>query len=277
MSIARGLPADFGMHSRSAAARDDGKDRADLREAAYESFSYDTAGPTSAGLAGSRADEATRDWFAAAQHIGRIVDLDTSAHAHGAMLRRRGVPSAENLLCLTLMYGPGRMPMRMITERADLQNIAHVTEPALLRRLGNAAGWTSHLVDGLIEYKLRQHGQPPTAGPGFPPSPIMLHSAVPVQSGSSHFLEQLRSQHNLQTLERQTASARRFIVDFVPWPEALFADTQIHWLLCVRWSLISASLRGTPGRYEADPTATTRLEQTRRNADLLAALLSSNG
>jgi hypothetical protein len=241
----------------------------------------------------SRSDEATQDWFAAAQRIGRDVDLDTSAHTLGAMLRRRGVPAATNLLCLALMYGPGRMPLRMIAERADAHGIAHVSEPALLRRLCNAADWLTHVADQMMANRLEEHGRatlpdavaPDAVAPDVVAAPMLsfagtaqMMPGLPAATRlTAQMLGQLAGPTRRDRRDQMIAAARGFIVDFNPWPADLFSDPQIHWLLCVRWTFVSAHLRDVPpGRPEADPAASPVLSRSRQQAHLLAALVSAD-
>ena len=209
----------------------------------------DRAGAIEASLA-SRSRELTRDWLATAARIGQLVDLDASAHRTGAMIRRRGVPSATNLLCLALLYGPGRMPLRLIAERTAALNIARVSEPALLRRLINAATWLDHLVDQLLEKTLQALWPASAASP----------------SGFSAILD-------ARNLSRQRVeAARRFVIEFRPWPEALFSERQIHWLLCLRWTFVSSTLKDSPTRPADGAIPPSPLECTRMTAHLLVAI-----
>lgn len=258
MSISRGFRTDFSSISRVAMLRDDTLHNPPLSP--------------------SRSSEATADWFAAAQRIGRDVDLDSSAHALGAMLRRRGVPAATNLLCLALMYGPGRMPLRMIAERAEASGIAHVSEPALLRRLCNAADWLAHVADLMIGDRLHQHGEVASSDAAIPATTkLKFSNTTQLMTGpllTAHMMGQLPG---MSPREMQAAAARAFIVDFIPWPADLFADAQIHWLLCVRWTFVSSHLRDAPpARYDTDLDTSSVLGRTRQQAHLLAAILSSD-
>ncbi len=228
----------------------------------------------------NRSDEATQDWLAAAQRVALDVDLDASAHAHGAMLRRRGVPTATNLLCLALMHGPGRMPLRMITERAELHGIARVSEPALLRRLCNAAGWLEHVVDALLTQRLAdQQGDVSDLETASVGARMRLAASGPFMASTlpGGPLMASRSQSMQERLALQSMAARAFVVHFAPWPSDLFTDTQIHWLLCVRWNFISANLRDTlANRHDADQQEGSSLDRCRLNACLLAALISAD-
>ncbi len=215
----------------------------------------------------SRSHEATLDWFAAAERVGHLADLDASAHSHGAMLRRRGVPSATNLLCLAFLYGPGRMPLRLIAERADLLGIAHVSEPALLRRLLNAGDWLDHLADELILQHLDQ-----LAALNDNPTPYSarMSTAAPMMMMNNFNTPTLRDERAMQA-----DMAKRFILDFVPWPTDLYTDAQVHWLLCARWTFVASTIKDGPlSRIETDSQPASSLERTRLLAHLIASVIS---
>lgn len=214
----------------------------------------------------SRPHEATLDWLATAERVGRHVDLDASAHALGAMLRRRGVPSATNLLCLSFLYGPGRMPLRLIAERAASFDIAHVSEPALLRRLLNASPWLEHVASALIQEQLLRAARPQS------PDPLNDVAAVAAVRLPIDPYSIMSEQDNLA---RQVETARRFVVDFVPWPEDMFTDAQVHWLLCVRWTFVASTIKdGTTSRADADAQSGPTLDRTRMMSHLIAACIS---
>ncbi len=213
--------------------------------------------PMPRDIARSRPREATMDWYAVADRIGQHVDLDSTAYAHGAMVRRRGVPSATNLLCLALLYGPGRMPLRLIAERSAALGIAQVSEPALLRRLSNAAPWLEFLADAMIIDRLDELGEPDRPAAPLRPADMML------------------SQKSHERRQCQIEGAKAFFIDFHPWPCDLYTDDQIHWLMSTRWLFVTATLKdGAANRTEQDDRPATPLEHARRMAHLVGALAS---
>jgi hypothetical protein len=224
----------------------------------------------------SRSHEVTLDWLATAERLGQRVDLDASAHTLGAMLRRRGVPSATNLLCLALLYGPARMPLRLIAERSAVLGIARVSEPALLRRLINAADWLEHLVDVLILERLDGLARPidrPQGGPmmGEPLEHQIAQLRLAAATAANPF--DVLTPHDRRA--RQAEMAKRFIFDFLPWPDDLYTDAQIHWLLCLRWMFVSSTIKDGPiSRAESEPLPASALERSRQMAHLLGALAS---
>jgi hypothetical protein len=74
------------------------------------------------------------------------ADLDTSARAWRALLRRRGVPDATALLRLALVYGYGRLSLRGTALWAREAGVARLSEVALLKRLKQASPWLGHLL-----------------------------------------------------------------------------------------------------------------------------------
>lgn len=210
-----------------------------------------------------RAHEITLDWFAVADRIGQHVDLDATAYANGAMVRRRGVPSATNLLCLALLYGPGRMPLRLIAERSAALGIANVSEPALLRRLLNAAPWLEFLADAMSIDRLDELAE---ADRRADTKPGMRRDRT---------TELLLSQTSHERRTRQIEAAKSFFLDFNPWPDELYSDSQIHWLMCTRWLFVTATIKDGPiTRSEVDGKPFSALERSRLMAHLVNALAS---
>lgn len=204
-----------------------------------------------------RLHEATMDWFAVADRIGQHVDLDATAYANGAMVRRRGVPSATNLLCLALLYGPGRMPLRLIAERSAALGIAQVSEPALLRRLLNAAPWLEFLADAIIIDRLDALADAERNVSPQRPAEMMLPQT---------WQERRR---------RQIDGAKGFFLDFSPWPDGLFTDDQIHWMMSTRWMFVNATNKDSAiNRVDHDDKPASVLEHSRRMAHLVGALVS---
>lgn len=210
-----------------------------------------------------RAHEITLDWFAVADRIGQHVDLDATAYANGAMVRRRGVPSATNLLCLALLYGPGRMPLRLIAERSAALGIAQVSEPALLRRLLNAAPWLEFLADTLIIDRLDERADADRQAETNPGNPAFRSTDL------------LLSQTSQERRSRQKTAAKTFFIDFNPWPDGLFSDGQIHWLMSTRWLFVTATIKDGPvTRGEGHSKPNSALERSRHMAHLVNALAS---
>ncbi len=57
-------------------------------------------------------------WPSVVGHISFLIDLEASARTHKALLRRRGVRSAADLLHLALLYGPGGLSLRGVARFA---------------------------------------------------------------------------------------------------------------------------------------------------------------
>ncbi len=198
-----------------------------------------------------RGHAVTMEWLAVAERVAQVVDLDVTAHAKGAMLRRRGVPAATNLLALVLMYGPGGMSLRQVADRAASADIAHVSEPALLRRLLNASAWLELVVDQLLIERLLTLSGDSLADDGMG---LNLRSYAVWQHAAQ--------------------SAKHFLVDFIPWSDDSFNEAQEHWLLCARWNFVASTIQDGP-MFRSEPTgvAPSTLERMRMLAHLLVALL----
>src|SRR5438874_4292901 len=73
-------------------------------------------------------------------------NLDGSAKAFGALLRKRAVGSAEVLLRLAFAYGYCGLSLRGTATWAREAGLATLSDVALLKRLRGAAHWLGHLL-----------------------------------------------------------------------------------------------------------------------------------
>src|SRR5271168_4077633 len=101
-------------------------------------------------------------WPGVVSHISSLIDLDASARAHRALIRRRGVRSAADLLHLALLYGPGGMSLRAVASHATATGIANLCDVSLLARLRNAPDYLDDVLNHLLADRL---GGAPADGP----------------------------------------------------------------------------------------------------------------
>ena len=73
-------------------------------------------------------------WPSIVSHVSSLVDLEASARSHRALLRKRGVRSAADLLHLALLYGPGGLSLRGVASFATDAGIADLCDVSLLGR-----------------------------------------------------------------------------------------------------------------------------------------------
>lgn len=78
------------------------------------------------------------------------LDLETTAHASGALVRRRGISDASSLLRLALAYGPGGLSLRGAATWAELAGMASISDVAILKRLRGATDWLGHIAGSLL-------------------------------------------------------------------------------------------------------------------------------
>ena len=72
--------------------------------------------------------------------------LDVSARACGALVRRRGIARASDLLRLALVYSCCNLSLRQTAAWAETIGLASVSDVALLKRLRAASGWLGQLL-----------------------------------------------------------------------------------------------------------------------------------
>ena len=101
-------------------------------------------------------------WSQVTSYLSQHIDLEASAREYGALVRRRGVGSAADLLHLSLLYGPGGLSLRATASFAVEAGIADVCDVSLLDRLRNSPEWLEHVLGQLLANKRGRSGP---AGP----------------------------------------------------------------------------------------------------------------
>jgi len=89
-------------------------------------------------------------WPSVINHLLSLLDLDASARRHGALVRKRGVRSAADLLHLGLLYGPGGLSLRGVASHATEAGIADLCDVSLLDRLRNAGEFFADVLGHLL-------------------------------------------------------------------------------------------------------------------------------
>ena len=100
-------------------------------------------------------------WPSIVSHVSSVVDLDLSARSHKALLRKRGVRSAADLLHLALLYGPGGLSLRSVASHAIEAGIADLCDVSLLDRLRNSGDFLADVLDRLLADR---RGEAPSEG-----------------------------------------------------------------------------------------------------------------
>ena len=109
-----------------------------------------------------KASDLDNGWKALRDRVGPQSELEASARASGALLRRREIKSAEDLLRLALAYGPCGMSLRGVAAWAQTMGLGELSDVAALKRLRGSAAWLEHLVSGLLARRLS--AQPMASG-----------------------------------------------------------------------------------------------------------------
>jgi len=85
------------------------------------------------------------EWSHIVERLGGTEALARSAREHGAFIRARGVRSAQDVLRLAMLYGPGGHSLRSVAALAAAADLADISDVAVLDRLKAAADWLEHL------------------------------------------------------------------------------------------------------------------------------------
>jgi transposase len=93
-------------------------------------------------------------WKQLLSRIGSSEDLEASAKASGALVRRREIKNAEDLLRLALAYGPCGMSLRGTAAWAHTMGVGDLSDVAVLKRLRGCGDWLQEIVGNLLARRL---------------------------------------------------------------------------------------------------------------------------
>jgi hypothetical protein len=96
------------------------------------------------------ASQSDVEWKRLASWCGSAEDLEASAKSSGALLRRREIKSAKDLLRLALAYGPGGMSLRSVAAWAQTIGLGELSDVAALKRLRRSGPWLQQIVGQIL-------------------------------------------------------------------------------------------------------------------------------
>src|SRR5260221_3778928 len=94
-------------------------------------------------------------WKELSRRIGSTEDLEATAKDSGALVRRREIKNAADLLRLALAYGPCGMSLRTVAAWAETIGLGELSDVAALKRLRASAGWLQEVAGSLLARRLR--------------------------------------------------------------------------------------------------------------------------
>ena len=97
-------------------------------------------------------------WTAIIATVARSVDLEVTARQFKALQRKRKIRTAEALLRLALIWGPGRQSFREAAALAGDAGIAELSDKAVEGRLRKMGDWLSHILAALLADRVGQSG-----------------------------------------------------------------------------------------------------------------------
>ena len=98
-------------------------------------------------------------WTSLVRTIGGIVDLEATAREFKARQRKRKIQTADALLRLALMWGPGRQSFREAAALAGDAGIAELSDKAVEGRLSKMGDWLAHILAMMLADRLGEAGQ----------------------------------------------------------------------------------------------------------------------
>jgi DDE family transposase len=91
-------------------------------------------------------------------------DLETTSRQSGALKRRRAIRCAATLLRLTLVWAVGGLSLRATAAWAQVQDLAQLSDVALLKRLRQTGPWLGELLGAVLGLRLKTQ---PLEGNGY--------------------------------------------------------------------------------------------------------------
>jgi hypothetical protein len=89
-------------------------------------------------------------WSSVKRRISLVVDLESTARGFKALERVRKIKTADALLRLALMYGPGGQSLRSAATLAGDAGIAELSDKAVEGRLRKMGDWLAHILVALL-------------------------------------------------------------------------------------------------------------------------------
>jgi hypothetical protein len=95
-------------------------------------------------------------WKSLLAKLPRGFDLEKTLRESKALVRRRGIASAEALLRLILVYSLCGLSLRATAAWAQAQGVAEVSDVALLKRLRKASPWMGQLLAAKLAERVEE-------------------------------------------------------------------------------------------------------------------------
>src|SRR5271154_4471081 len=93
----------------------------------------------------SKSPKLLSQWPDLVAKVSRVIDLDASALATGALIRKREIRSAEMLLRLVLACRAGGLSLRAAAAWAGVSGLTDISDTAVMKRVRNAARWLGQI------------------------------------------------------------------------------------------------------------------------------------
>lgn len=192
--------------------------------------------------------------------LGSAEELEASAIAAGALIRRREVRSADTLLRLAMMYGFCGFSLRQTAAYAQTIGFASISDVALLKRLRKCDGWLGGLLARLLAertgralpeggLRIRLIDATTVSQPGSKGTDWRLHVSMNLRLGQVDHLE-LTDAKGGESLSRFAFAPSDLVIADRGYAKAngLVAITQADAFFIIRNSRHSVSLEHPDGR-----------------------------
>jgi hypothetical protein len=95
-------------------------------------------------------------WDAVVAELSRTIDLEATARQFKAIQRVKKLRSAEDLLRLAMIWGPGRQSYRETAALAAHGKIVAMSDKGIVGRMRRAGDWLAHILASLLAARTRR-------------------------------------------------------------------------------------------------------------------------
>ena len=117
-------------------------------------------------------------WAAVLQVLPESLDLEATAKEAKALLRKREIKEATDLLRLVLAYAVCDWSLRLVSVWCAILQLAHLSDVAILKRLRHCPAWLGRIIAHLLNVHVRLMDATVVSKPGSSGTDYVIHASL---------------------------------------------------------------------------------------------------
>ena len=97
-----------------------------------------------------------KEWEGLLKRLSKSLDLEKTAYENGALIRKRKVKSASDLLRLIFGYSLGKLSLRSTAGWAASIKVADLSDVALLGRFKKSRTWLKAILSAILTERCKK-------------------------------------------------------------------------------------------------------------------------